>query len=284
MTPHGILDDIDRLRSTLGDRLGEYWHEGDLADAATMIARAVAFEFGEACPLSEHLTFADEMLSRGLMRLPFECVLMTATAIPETGIVVRQNVSDNVLRRMQWFVVAPSEIDGARLHVPLMWGELVSDDGSPDLHNHGIVNWRSITTVRHSSRKTREPWSDETYQTASEKVVSFLCGASVLLISKDVEVSTIAVPDRLNKKREKRGRRPIGERRIVRIKLDRRSAYTSASDDFRSGRSVSMHFRRGHFRTLSKDREIPLIVPVAPTIVGAKDDAVPMAKTYRISQ
>lgn len=283
MTPHGVLEDITKAFDVIGEDFFSVWHPKMLLEALDMLKHAVHFEFGPATPMAEHMEFANDLLSKALFRLPFDTVFITANALPHTAILAQQTVVGGLCRRMHWYTIAPARSGSVDLIMPSLFGELVPKEGETDLLHSGIVNWKSLTTTRHASRKTGRPWVDADYYEASEKVVSFIGGASVLLMSKDVEVTTIEAPMALNKQRARKGRIPVAERRIVRIKLDRRAAYSRAAEDWASGKSSPrMHFRRGHFRTIQRGADTERVVPVAPTIVNATDGAKPIAKTYAV--
>jgi hypothetical protein len=269
MTPHGVLEDMARFPPHL---LARCFDRDGWSKALGYLAEAVWFDYGNSAPLLTHAEFAQDMLGRGLFRLPFNTVFATANVIPHTAIIGRQHLDGSSLKRVSWFIVAPARIaDMGEFMVPLMSGELIGDDLSD-----GIVNWRSLTTQRHASRKTGKPWDDETYQEGAEKAISFLLSSTTLLMSQDVETEIIPAPTKLNLQRQKKGRVEVGERRVVRIKKACRHAYTDAVERYKS--SPRMHWRRGHFRRVRED----LIVPVAPCIIGGNEAVRPIIKRYEV--
>lgn len=273
MTPHGVLEDVRTLVALL-PRAIQAFDGHALADAARAVGRSVHFEFGNTAPLVEHQEFANDLLARGLFRLPFDTVFLTGAAIPKTGIVATQELRDGRLVRLSWYIVAPAVVGSEHsLGVPLMWGELVGENLAK-----GTVNWRSLTTQPHGSRKTGRSWTEDDYAAGADKALLWILTTTVLLMSKDVEVEVETPSERMNRRRSAAGKVPVGERRIVRIRLERRRAYATAVHDFRS--SPKMHWRRGFFRRVRDD----LIVPVAPTIVNARPDQKPLAKRYEVTE
>lgn len=283
MTPHGVISDI-RTASEAGH--ARYWHSEMLIEAVQMIATAVHFEFGAAKPLLAHVQFGHDLLSRGLFRLPFTTIFLTGETIPHTGVCMRQTIEGDYLKRLEWFTCAPARSTDLTVDyaMPSLWGELVVAEGEVDLVAHGTVNWKSMTVDPHRSRKTGRVWSVDDYHEASEKVLNFVEGAISFLMSKDIEARNEPPPEKLNRRRLAQGKFPIGPRFVVRIKPEYRETYRRAAASEGSHAGPIMHFRRGHFRTLAqpRKRDGEQIVPVAPTIVGARDDAKPIAKRYEV--
>src|SRR5262249_28367223 len=113
---------------------------------------------------------------------------------------------------------------------------------------------------------------------------SIILAAVTLLMSRDVEQKVTPAPAALNKRRAKKGKLPIGETRVVTIRAGVR--FKSEGD---SGTHASpvIHWRRGHFRKLRHERfkgDGERVIPVAPCLVGANDDAASLLnpKEYKI--
>lgn len=283
MTPHGVISDI-RTATKAGH--SRHWHSDMLIEAVQVIATAVHFDFGAIKPLTAHVQFGHDMLSRGLFRLPFETIFLTGQTIPYTGICIRQTVEGDYLKRLELFTCAPARsadlaIDYA---MPSLWGELVVADGEIDMIAHGTVNWKSMTVDPHRSRTTGREWTADDYHEASEKVLNFVEGAVSFLMAKDIEARLEPAPDKLNNRRIAQGKFPIGPRFVVRVRPEAREAYRRAADGDGAHPGVICHFRRGFFRDLGfpRKKDGERIIPVAPTIVGARDDAKPMVKRYEV--
>lgn len=285
MTPQSILEDMSRIERRAGERFAEMFDVGMWKAARAHIEMAVHFEFASAIPKVEHVAFADEMMERGLFRMPFEAVLYTGDAIPKTGILVGEVVENGALEGLVYFVIAPGiDADGTQYSIPILVCHLDSRDhatGAPRPLSKGTVDWASITRSPHASRKSGRQFTQEDYGERSENALRMIMGGTSLMMSKDVETHTEPPPTKLNKRREEQGRPLIRERRVVVIKPERRASYTNAAAEFAGLRSSpKMHWRRGHFRRVRED----LIVPVAPSIINAAPDAKPSTKQYRVEQ
>lgn len=222
-----------------------------------------------------------------MFRLPFPVVLYTGNCIPKTGIVAEQLVEPGKpLEYLCWFVVAPAmDRDGNTYSLPLMVAHLDARDHASGLRTniaHGTVDWKSMTTMPHASRKTGRVWDEDDYHAGSEKALQMIMGGTALMMSKDIDVRVAAAPSKLNAKRLAQGKPEVRERRIILIRPEYRDKYRDASTEFgRTKTSPRMHWRRGHFRRIRDD----LVVPVAPSLVGARDGAVVVPpKTYEVSQ
>ena len=96
-----------------------------------------------------------------------------------------------------------------------------------------------------------------------------------MLMTRDVEQRIEAAPAKLNAARERKGKPPIGERRIIFIKAYAREALSgvAAAQAFEGRRGPRPHMRRGHFRTITRGAEKEHVIPVAPCVVGVSDAA-----------
>lgn len=270
MTPHGILDGMSAIESMVGDRLEDYFDVGVWNTSRILLADlAVDFDFRGAIPETSHVEFANDLIDRDLFRLPFAVVMYRANALPETAIVAMQGGADY---RLKFVTFGPVKFeDGGSGYAPLLTLALTNGPCAS-----ARIDWKSVTRINHRSRKTGREWEEQDYHEAGDKVLNFVLGGTVLLMSKDVETVTVPAPDKLNKARERKGRIPIRESRIIKISAHARSNQERAAREFASPR---MHWRRGHFRRVRED----LIVPVAPTIVGAREGVIAQPKTYEVS-
>lgn len=269
MTPHGILEGMASIEAIIGDRLGDHFDEGVWKTSRDLLSDlAVDFDFRTTTPETSHIEFANKLIDKELFRLPFDIVLYRAHALPETAIVAMQGGADY---RLKFVTFGPVRFGhGGQGYAPLLTLALTKGPCAS-----ARIDWKSVTTVNHRSRKTGRTWDEQDYHEAVDKVLQFVLGATVLLMSKDVETVTVPAPAKLNKARERKGRIPIRESRIIKIKAHARASQERATREFSSRR---MHWRRGHFRRVRED----LIVPVAPTIVGAREGAIVRPKTYEV--
>lgn len=287
MTPHGIREDMGRLLNALKSRAGDYFDLDQWVKADALAARAVHFDFGTVFATAAHVAFADELLERGLFRLPFDVCLFSGQMSPRTGLLAVQSLdASGRIDRLSWYTAAPAiDRNGDAFNVPLAFSELLPEDEvtrTPCHISAGRVAWRSLTTTRHASRTTGRTWTDAEHGEASEKGLRLILAAVALLMSKDVAQRVEPAPSRLNKKRVAQGRPPVGERRLITIRLDRRDVFVNAEAEFSAAMRSSprMHWRRGHFRNLPTGR----VIPVAPSIVNANRESIPDPKSYRVEE
>lgn len=273
MTPHGALEDMLKVEAMLGDHLGEAFAPKVWPVVKELLGSAVAFEYGAAAPATEHTEFGNDMFDRELFRLPYPAVFMTAAVMPKTALLACEGQSAGKYC-LDIITFGPMRI-GSDLDIgaaPILWVRVRFNGDKP------WIDWKSITVMgSHRSRKTGREWAEDDFTEACEKVISFTLGGTALLMSKDVQTDVIAAPDRLNRERAKKGRAPISERHVVRIRPEARQAQKAAAESFRS--SPRLHWRRGHFRRVRED----LVVPVAPTIVGAGENVMPAIKKYEFA-
>lgn len=273
MTPHGCLEDMDRLERIMGDHLDINFDPKLWAMIRPLLRDAVAFDYGSARPSHAHVGFGIEMVERELFQLPFGTVFMTAQCLPQSAILARKAGLDD---KMAIITFGPSIVgDGERLNgLPIMSMALHMVNGET------TISWRSIVKAEaHRSRTTGKQWGEEDFEKATQKALNFTLGAVTMLMSKEVETKVIPTPARLNREREKKGKLPIPERHIVRIKSEYRKAHQETVETGERS-SPKMHWRRGHWRTIRED----FVVPVAPTIVNAVDGVKPMAKRYEFGK
>lgn len=271
MTPHGVIEDMRTATRLLGSRLDEAFHPGMWESIEFFLRHCVHFSFGPAKPLAGHQQFAGEMYDRGLFQLPYPQVFYTGDASPKSGFLLMAGKESGLIG----VVLGPAFLpDGTALSLPLLGFDVTGDKIET-----ARVDWKSLTTGRHASRKTGKTWEEEDYQNAVEKALSFALGATCMLMSKDVETRPEPVPERLNRKRAQQGRALVGPRVTVLIRPEKVAAYRQADQDDREGRkSPRMHWRRGHFRRVRED----LVLPIPPTIVNAAPGAKPALPNYTL--
>jgi hypothetical protein len=113
-------------------------------------------------------------------------------------------------------------------------------------------------------------------------------GLVVMLMSKGVSTALVQPSGKLNRAREKRGKPLLRDRYVVTIDLARASHIENEDGSVEdiSGHtrgSPRMHWRRGHFRTLYRGAMNERVVPVAPALIGANENADQIrAKAYEV--
>jgi hypothetical protein len=273
--PHNILEGMAAVEAAAGDQLSITFEQSVWKGTKASIAEAVDFDFGNAVPERAHMEFADGLLDRGLFRLPFPEVLFRGRAMPHSAVLASQQPDSQFI--LICTTIGPVQSRDGSLNAmgPLLALGL-KGTCLADMH----VDWKSCTVSDHHSRKTGQPWAKDTYDEKTEMVLSWVCGLTALLMSKDIDVTTETPSPRLNRDRIAKGKPPIQESRVIRIRQHARDTQRLAFDDYRSGRSSPIiHWRRGHFRRIKDD----VVVPIPPTIVGAREGVEPPAKKgYRI--
>lgn len=296
MTPHAVIEGMVRAVHDHGghENLAKHIDLSVWPDALRALRSAVHFELGEARPTVEHEDFAFDMFERDLLRMPFPVTFWTGRASPNTAILVHQDDPERWRptgdhaggARGVGLLIIGQMLDrkgsgGREWYVPLVAGRMSYTPLGAD----GPVrfSWRSLTDGA-KSRKTGEDWHSDQFISAVDKAWRLVCGATAMLMTPDVDQRIEPAPAKLNAARAKRGKPPIGERRIITIRPHAVDALSGdgARREFAERRGVRPHMRRGHFRTIHRGEDTQRIVPVAPCVVGVTDAARAQvrAKTY----
>jgi hypothetical protein len=271
MRPHTILEnmaDIDR-RLTKPDEQLETTLWGF---ARRCLKEAVTFEFNDLAPTPEHADFGSEMAQRGLLRQPFPATFYSWRCSGKCSAVLACNPqlvnpgSDS----QHAVMITMTEARGANGGFWLLpsFAMFLDRDNPMD----SPVPWRSIIKGPRTSRDGTELTEAESLDRMG-RGLRFVLGAASMLIAKDVAQRVEPAPERLNAQRAKKGRPPINEVRTISILAGGAQRYADAGREFASHASPKMHWRRGHFRTLNRGEEDQRVIPVAPSLVGAKDEA-----------
>lgn len=266
LTPHGILEDMQRIEAFSRGELSKHFKTEHWEAAKYGLQCAANFDFSAAWPVQAHVEFANDLLKRGSFRLPFPNVFMTARDNEFACAVLAQE----------------SSVKGFHCFSVIQFGLMKVNE---DAFTHPFTvftigektaGWDYIQNGPPVIASGERLQFDEVHQ-AVMFTVSLAMGAPALLMSKDIITETVLTPEKLNRQRAKKGRPPIGERHIVRIRPELRKRQGESGEDIRS--SPSMHWRRGHFRQIRED----FVVPVVPTIVGLSEGARPAIKNYVFS-
>lgn len=279
MTPHSALESMLAIEETFEkkDLFELFWEDGWIT-ARDALRLAVHFEFGEAVPDTAHLEFAMGMQERGLFKLPYPSVLYTGNCSKKTGVLGFHHPGDRKEDKTIFMIVMTAFM----VDTPLtMAFPAVPVSISSSIPGEERIHWRSLT--KGGLQRTRDgttPLDEKGMENRSARAWSLLSGWTTLMMSKDVETIKLDAPYRLNKARALKGKLPIKERMIVRIKPEARERQRQAALGFERN-SPKMHWRRGHFRTLH-EKHGGVTIPIAPMIINAADDVKPIAKSYKI--
>jgi len=195
----------------------------------------------------------------------------TMVKVSKRGLLVFE-LSDGVL---QVFIL--DFVDSVKLWVLEMtsWTIWVGND------NNGNGNLQIVSLMRRVNGMTRE----EIRTTAKEDStndLSFLQGALLLLNCKNVHIEKEVAPVKLNKKRCKKGKLPIFDYHILKVKLPQSK---QDSHGVKVGLHNRIHLCRGHFKEYTKDK--PLFGKITglwwwqPHVRGQNKDGI-IIKDYEI--
>lgn len=290
ITPTLVLESVDKLKSTKAFR-------ADIMPMVkALIEQAVLFTFAEEPgELAEHCAFAIDLYERGLFTLPF----------PVTALSFERELGHPLGKRGGMLVltmdkegrinaISCSELDeptnGPKaIPVGVAMRVRVEKDGprAGKIHNDlvaSVVNDKIAAAMFGAGEAGAE--------TMRERLLNNTVNAMalvVMLMSKGVNTEMIPASDKLNKARAKRGKPPIRDRYVVKIDAgDSRTIHHadgSTSDITGHARGTPrIHWRRGHFRTLYRGTEAERVVPVAPALIGANENAETVrAKAYEVT-
>ncbi|MEN9545000.1 MAG: hypothetical protein RLZZ598_1833 [Pseudomonadota bacterium] len=279
--PHKILEGMKAVELALGpDGMDETFAVPVWSATKAAVAGCVDFDFGDAVPAPAHYEFANEMLEKGLFRLPFASVLFRSRRMGAA--ILAQQVSGGKYALMATSIGPVEARDGSfSASGPLLVaGVRVDETGALR------IDWKAVTRGQQCSRKTGRLWTVDAYEDKADLVLHWVGGLTAMLMSRDVDIETRAASPRLNRDRVAKGREPIRETRVVKIRPHARAAQAAALADHIAGRaSPVIHWRRGHFRQLAAPRRSDgaTVIPIPPSIVGGhKSAAPPKAKDYAL--
>jgi hypothetical protein len=113
-----------------------------------------------------------------------------------------------------------------------------------------------------------EPEPDEAINNLIDKSVYLVLVAMALLASDAVEVAEVAAPKRLNKRRLKKGKVPLYDHHVVKIKGVSKSGGIIPLGGTHA--SPRQHWRRGHIRTLHRDTLEEKKIMIPATLIGGR--------------
>ena len=275
MRGHNLADMLWRIEGILADPCAAYHfeHVDTLAVTAGLAQGAVSFSF-DVWPTIHHVRFGVDLARDDRLRLPFPIVLFSYPRSAKSAhFTLAFHADDEGAIGVYTFLSTRDHLDGAsaQMFVPA-WSMTIR----PGELSCGPTFF---------SRATREKvgMSDDVLIREVHWDLDVVYGFVSMLSSRDVEVRDLPPPSRrLNADRVAKGRSPIGESKVVKIRPHARPAYGLEPHGGAEARYVRMHWRRGHYRTLRAERfGGTRVVPVSPCVVGAADGAVlPAPKEY----
>jgi hypothetical protein len=297
LAPHVVLQTMKDMGVS-----HPFWRDAKaLPGIYALIKQAVLFDFGDVHPAQEHEDFALDLYGRGLFTLPFPVTAFGFSGVPNPnpafgtskqavagGMIVVSQDKDSSLSAIM--CTEQRNRDGKAMGgIPfaIMLRAKFSNptSGSVDVINeetHPVVSQRVLQLMYEGNAQIVH------YTMVNRIALNLVAamGMTVMLMSKGVSTEHTPAPDKLNKARKIRGKVPIGETYSVRLGIgDKYSISTGAGDENIAGHergSPRMHWRRGHFRTLFRGTDAERVVPVAPALIGANEQAEPIRKAYAV--
>ncbi len=233
--------------------------------ACFLLKRAVHFDF--RVPVdgdkARNLTmFGWDLMDTDLFALPLEAVLYSLNNDMLYLVTsLYRRIEEGEINLLFCISIQPLKVKGKTIYFPTLYADLYKDGIKYKCHSEFIPSKSLMKFGLDKEEYTRV-------------CVDAVLGMTTMLMSKSIEKEEIAAPGKLNKKRISLGKFPISAKTIIRIA----DKYKSGKSGGGSHASPIMHWRRGHFREYKSG----LIVPVAPTLVNATDDALPAVKKYVI--
>lgn len=284
MRAHQALKELEKVgmpAENPPDGVARLYQEITLAKS--LLPHAVSFDLGSISVPQEHTEFGLDMLTKGMLRLPFQTVFFSCAdghflagmlmqkpneqTLAELSAILKDHGTELPQGTMEFLstegagalTVVQLASDGEML-VPVSSVMVPSGAGSDG--NLRLKFWTLADSVPSGSDLTQEE-----RLSAAGFPVGRVCGIVALLMSRDVETKHIKAPDVLNKARARKGKPRIGDTYEVRLKLSPSSSGPGHSSG--NGRaSPRMHWRRGHYRRL-RER----LIPIPPCLVSAGDGA-----------
>jgi len=270
---------------------------------AKLRRRAHRFSFDQTVAFEqEHLEFARSLIERKIFRLPFPAVIYEfashfANDEGEEVIPGRQLVMIADVSELPDATSIGHEYEPAHPNFIAMGGSTINA-GSADgctcilppavlrLLPSGDIDCSSIYAVArdaggHLSEADVAGWHEEMWNNMRKALGECLC-CTTLLMSKSVERRVEPAPEKLNRRREKKGKLPIPPTTFVKLEL---GAIQGPRLDL-GGKHASpcIHYRAGHIRILHRGTPQQREVPVASAIVGRGEYGDLIKKDYLVTQ
>jgi hypothetical protein len=127
----------------------------------------------------------------------------------------------------------------------------------------------------YQKRETLEEWEKAQFGSIVKVFVSMTC----MLDAKGIKISVESTPEKLNKAGARKGKPPIGELRIVSIKVGEKT-YAASGKETGTHASPRLHWRRGHIRRLPSGQ----ITNVRPCLVGDAESGLIVHDHYAVQR
>lgn len=199
---------------------------------------------------AEFLDFGGELLERGLLRLPFEDTIFEFEIDRKTKKIGDESSSIYVLN---WITVLAQQAVDKRISARIIY------------HENGAINIPDAAVIfgpENGPCEVKHYRKDyaKTDEAAAYEAIGLISTAVAAISSKSTKTELVEAPERLNKARLKKGRVPLSA--FHKVTLPGKPAGGVSGEGHHA--SPRMHWRRGHYRTLSWGQ----VVPVSPCLVG----------------
>jgi hypothetical protein len=250
---------------------------------ASILEKAVTFDFGEVELDPALIEFGAELRERGLFRLPFETVFYSARVPKDPCWVEDGEIPGRYTRDV--LMLANTNATGACEYFYFSSGLLHPQENRYHswLHDRTWFNQDDPKTL-FTDHDTQEPKSSRSVREDDPVpmiAVRAVEGLTALLMSDSAVRHVEPASAKLNRRRAEKGKPPINDTIKVTLRAPRYVGGGTSQDTHASPR---LHWRRGHFRTLKHEKYgTERVVPVAPCLVGAADGVMlPPTKTYQV--
>jgi hypothetical protein len=267
----------DLIQFLTGDLAKSLHDSTALENALNLVKQAQLFVI--VAELSdEHIEFGEDLMRRGLFRMPYEHMLiyfqqpeghkgLAAVSVNEASWWGHAFVCNDKVGISSFAATSYFERDGIPDDVVKYNQDL---SGKQDAVFIPITN-RKMSELGIDAALAREHSNSWGYWL---KIVTFATAS--MLMSKSVDVERVEPSAKANRARERQGKYRLEPYHIVKI---RRSAPRSSPEaiTYDERKSPRQHFRRGHFRDLPNGKTIP----IAPCLVGARENGF-VDKEYHV--
>lgn len=278
MTPHTAIESMQRVEKLFGDKLHDNFMEQGWVAARNALEICTHFNFGAAAPEMAHAEFAADLVDQNLFRMPYPHMLMTGECSPGSGLLVVDELNNETKPFLCVITMSPFQVgEGGKAvlklaAVPTMLTVLLPDEEE--------IRWTAVAGKGLQMNRKGEMLNEADIHDRSQRAYGLAVSWTALLMSKDVETVRVSAPDRLNLKRARQGRLAIRESMVVKIRAEARERQRQAALGY-ARNAPKMHWRRGHFRHLN-EKHGGGIIPIAPQIINATEEAKPLKKQYQV--
>lgn len=139
--------------------------------------------------------------------------------------------------------------------------------------------FKTESTILFDPEETMTKKQEDIIKRVGSSCLQIILAVCAIMNSQNVELTTTPAPKRLNEKRAKKGKPPIGEIKEIRINYGGKRYMIDGREEGGTHASPRLHWRRGHVRRLASGK----ITNVRPTLVGSIKGEEPKMPVYKIT-